>query len=325
VIVVIVRTPRRLHLGIIDPTGSLGRKFGSIGVALEGGYDIKVTPAGSLTIEADKEDREVIEKIVKELNLEYETGLDYYIEVRKSIPRHIGLGSTTQLTLAIASAILRIAKKDIPIEEVAFSLKRARESGAGLYIFKFGGFVVDGGVKDTYPPLIMRHDFPENWAFILVIPKVKRGLSEEEEEGIMFGSNFGNVNIAKEITYRLMLGLVPSLIEKNIEKFGRFLTDIQELVGKHFATFQGGTFREDIKTVVEILKETTYGAGQSSWGPTVYGLIRKEEYNSVRVKVADLLDDYGIKAEIELGIPRNKGAEVLGENLFLERLISGVK
>ncbi|CAB49927.1 beta-ribofuranosylaminobenzene 5'-phosphate synthase family protein [Pyrococcus abyssi] len=321
----IVRTPRRLHLGMIDPTGSLGRRFGSIGVALEGGYEIKVTPAGSLTIEADEEDRKVIERVVKELNLKYETGLDYYIEVRRSIPRHIGLGSTTQLTLAIASAILRIAKKEVPIEDVAFSLGRSRESGASLYVFKYGGLVIDGGVKDKYPPLVMRHEFPENWAFLLVIPKVKRGLSEEEEKDIMFGSNFGKVEIAKEISHRLLLGLIPALVERDIESFGRFLSEIQELVGSHFSTFQGGTFREDIGIIVEILKELTYGAGQSSWGPTVYGLIKKEEFNLVKTKVIDSLNDYGIKAEVELGIPRNKGAEIVGENLFLERLISGVK
>ncbi|AEC52610.1 hypothetical protein PNA2_1695 [Pyrococcus sp. NA2] len=320
----IVRTPKRLHLGIVDPTGSLGRKFGSIGVALEGGYEIKVTPAGSLSIEANEEDRKVIEKVIKELNIKYETGFEYCIEVRKSIPRHVGLGSTTQLTLALASAILKISKKEVSIEEIAMSLGRAKESGAGLYVFKHGGFVVDGGIKEGIPPLVIRHEFPEEWAFILVIPELKRGLSEDEEEGIM-SSNFGSVEVAKEISYKLLFGLVPALVERDIVGFGRFLTEIQELVGKHFSSFQGGTYREDIALIVEELKEITYGAGQSSWGPTVYGVIRREDFNSVRVKLLDFLDDHGIKAKIELGLPRNRGAEIVGENLFLERLISGVK
>ena len=121
----IVRTPKRLHLGIIDPSGDLGRKFGSIGLALDEGYEIKITPAGGLSIEANEEDRKIIEKVVEEINLHYEIGVDFHIEVRRSIPRHVGLGSTTQLALGIASGILKLAKKDVPIEEVAKVLGRA--------------------------------------------------------------------------------------------------------------------------------------------------------------------------------------------------------
>ncbi|RLF87091.1 GHMP kinase [Thermococci archaeon] len=320
----IVRTPKRLHLGIIDPSGDLGRKFGSIGLALDEGYEIKITPAGGLSIEANEEDRKIIEKVVEEINLHYEIGVDFHIEVRRSIPRHVGLGSTTQLALGIASGILKLAKKDVPIEEVAKVLGRAKESGAGLYTFKYGGLVIDGGVRDSIPPLIIRHEFPEDWAFILVIPRMKRGLSEEEENEILT-EKFGDPQAGREITYRIIFGLLPALVERNIKEFGRNLSEIQMLVGKHFSAFQGGTFREDIRMIVDELNRITYGAGQSSWGPTVYGLIRREEFTKVKAKLLDFLKDQGIKAEVELGVPRNKGAEVLGENLFLERLISGVR
>ncbi|AAL81027.1 GHMP kinase [Pyrococcus furiosus DSM 3638] len=319
----LVITPRRLHLGIIDPTGSLGRRFGSLGVALEGGYEIRITPADSLKIEAEKEDKETIKETIEKLNFEYDTGFGFYIEVRKSIPRHIGLGSTTQLTLGIAMGILKLLHKDVPVEEVAKILGRGKNSGVGIYAFKYGGFVVDGGVKDSVPPLLVRKDFPEDWAFLLVIPQVKRGFDEKEEQKIM-EKPFGSASIAKEISYRILLGLLPALAEKNIEEFGRYLSTIQTLVGSSFSDFQGGEFREDIRLIVEFLNEITYGAGQSSWGPTVYGLIKRAEYQRVASRVAEFLDEQGIKAKIELGIPRNRGAEVKGESLFLERLIKSV-
>lgn len=319
----LVITPRRLHLGMIDPTGSLGRRFGSLGVALEGGYEIRITPADNLKIEAEKEDKETIEETIEKLNFKYDTGFGFYVEVRKSIPRHVGLGSTTQLTLGVAMGILKLLHKDVPVEEVAKTLGRGKNSGAGIYAFKYGGFVVDGGVKDSIPPLIIRKDFPEDWAFLLVIPQVKRGFDEREEKGIM-GRRFGNASVAKEISYRILLGLLPALAERNIEEFGKYLSSIQALVGSHFSDFQGGEFREDIKLIVEFLDKVTYGAGQSSWGPTVYGVIRKADFQRVAPEVADFLDDHGIKAKMELGIPRNRGAEVKGENLFLERLIKSV-
>jgi len=319
----IIRTPRRLHLGLIDPTGSLGRRFGSIGVALENGYELKVLPGERLEIRAEGEDRETIKRVIERMNSAFGTGIGYTVEVRKSIPRHVGLGSTTQLSLAVGTAIARLSNVNVPIEKLAQVLGRGKNSGAGIYAFSTGGFVVDGGVRDGVPPLIIRENFPDEWAFLLVIPKVKPGLDEEEEKPIM-KKTFGDVNAAMEISYRVLLGLLPSLKERNIEAFGEHLSAIQRLVGRHFSEFQGGEFREDVRLILEWLSGNTYGTGQSSWGPTVYGLILKSEFQRLSVEINDYLLEHGLKARVELGLPRNRGAEVVQENTFLERLIRSV-
>ncbi len=319
----IIRTPKRLHLGLIDPTGYLGRRFGSLGVALEGGYEIKVLPSESLEIRANGEDVETIKKAVAKMNLAFGTGTGYLIEVRKAIPRHIGLGSTTQLSLAVGTAIAKLNGLSASIEELGRVLGRGKNSGAGIYAFAYGGFVLDGGVKGEVPPLIFRGDFPEEWAFLLVIPETRPGFNEEEEKPIM-GEKFGDVNVAMEISHRILLGLLPALKEKNIKAFGKHLSAIQTLVGKHFAEFQGGEFREDVRLILEWLMKHTYGAGQSSWGPTVYGLILREEFQKLSAELSDYLREHGIKAKVELGLPRNIGAEVVSENAFLERLIRSV-
>ncbi|WP_457742143.1 beta-ribofuranosylaminobenzene 5'-phosphate synthase family protein [Thermococcus sp.] len=319
----IIRTPKRLHLGLIDPTGSLGRRFGSIGVALEGGYEIKVLPTDKLEVKAEGEDVETIKKAIERMNSAFGTGTGYLVEVRKGIPRHVGLGSTTQLSLAVGVAIAKLNNLSVPIEKLAQVLGRGKNSGAGIYSFAYGGFVLDGGVKERIPPLILREDFPKEWAFLVVIPETKPGLDEKEEKPIMEGP-FGDVGVAMEISHRLLLGLLPALKERNVKAFGENLSAIQKLVGRHFSEFQGGEFREDVGLILDWLEKKTYGTGQSSWGPAVYGLILKAKFQRLSAEITDYLREHGIKARVELGLPRNRGAEIVSENAFLERLIREV-
>jgi len=319
----IVRTPRRLHLGLIDPSAAMGRRFGSLGIAIEGGYEIKVMESDCLEIRAEGEDRATVERTVKRMNLKYGTGVNFLIEVRRSVPRHVGFGSTTQLTLGVAAGIAKLRNIRDPIEQIAGELGRGRNSGAGIYTFKYGGFVIDGGVKSGVPPLIFRDEFPEGWAFLIVIPERRAGLDEEEEKPIM-EAVVGRTDVAMEISYRILLGLLPALKERNIRTFGEHLSAIQRLVGRHFEPYQDGEFRRDVLDVLEFLRAKTYGAGQSSWGPTVYGLIMEGGFPSLKAELTDYLRERGIKASIELGKPRDSGAEVVSENAFLERIMKSV-
>ncbi|ASJ02730.1 GHMP kinase [Thermococcus profundus] len=320
----IIRTPKRLHLGLIDPSGELGRRFGAMGVALSGGYEVKVTPSDELRINAPKEDEETIVEVLKAMNGAFETGTGYSIEVLRALPRHVGLGSTTQLSLAVGTAVAKLNGLKVSTERIAEVLGRGRNSGAGIYTFKSGGLVIDGGVSGrNVPPLIVRHDFPESWAFLLVTPELKPGFDEREEQPIM-SSVGGDPLAAREISHRILLGLLPALIERNIRDFGRHLTAIQRLVGRHFGSHQGGEFREDVKPIIDFLTEKTYGYGQSSWGPTVYGLILRDGGEELAEEARDYLREHGIKGSVEVGMPQNTGAEVVNENAFLERLIKSV-
>lgn len=320
----IIETPKRLHLGLIDPSASVGRRFGALGVALEGGYRINLTPHDELkVICAEKEDRETITFVVAKMNEHFRTGFNYRIEVERAIPRHVGLGSTTQLCLGVGMGISKLNNLHLSVEELAAILGRGKNSGAGVYTFKYGGLVIDGGVRGSIPPLIVREEFPENWAFLLVIPEIKRGFDEEEEKPVMEGLS-GKPEIAGEISHHILLGLLPALKEVDIKSFGTHLSEIQRLVGGHFEKYQGGEFREDVSLLLEFMRENTYGWGQSSWGPTVYGLIKKEEYQNLSLKLHEFLRENGIRAKIELGTPRNRGADFMERNAYLMKLINNV-
>ncbi|GAB6102627.1 GHMP kinase [Thermococcus atlanticus] len=305
----IVRTPRRLHLGLIDPSATLGRRFGALGVALEEGYEVDVIRGERLRIAAREEDRDTIRDAIERMDSRFNTGFGYHIKVERAIPRHVGLGSTTQLTLAVGAAIAKINGIDISVEKLAEILGRGKNGGAGVYSFAYGGFIVDGGAKKGVPPMIFREDFPEEWGFLLIIPDVKAGLDEKEEKPIMENIT-GSGKIAMEISHRILLGLLPALKERDIEEFGSHLNAIQRLVGKHFEAYQGGEFREDVRLAIEFLAEKTYGCGQSSWGPTVYGLILREMGAELINEARDYMKEHGIRARIEVGVPRNRGAEI---------------
>ncbi len=306
----LVETPRRLHLGIIDPPGTLGRRFGSLGVAIDDGYLLKIEKNDRMKIIAENEDSRDVFQVLKILDEKLGTGLDYLVEVRRSIERHVGFGSTTQIKLAVGFGVSKINKIEIEVEKLAEMLGRGKNSGVSTYVFKYGGFVVDGGVKYGFPPLIMREELPKDWGFLLIIPELKRGLDEEEEKPIM-KSVYGKPEFAEKIAHRVLLGLIPAIKEKNIEDFGRYLTEIQSLVGKHFEEYQGGEFREDLKLITDFMRRKTYGFGQSSWGPTIYGLIYKSSFESLKVEAEEYLREYGIKGKVELGNPRNFGSRIL--------------
>ena len=72
----------------------------------------------------------------------------------------------------------------------------------------------------------------------------------------------------------LLTALLPGLVAQDIDEFGAALSEIQREIGSMFAARQGGVFHPRAAPVVDALLELGVGAvGQSSWGPTVYGIV----------------------------------------------------
>ena len=76
----------------------------------------------------------------------------------------------------------------------------------------------------------------------------------------------------------MLTALLPALVERDLDEFGAALSRIQRLVGDAFAPVQGGTFHPQAGPLVDaLLRLGAAGAGQSSWGPAVYGLVGSEQ------------------------------------------------
>ncbi len=309
-----IKTPSRLHFGIIDLSNSIGRSYGSAGLAIDGpGYEVLAERSEAMDITGPTKDamlaRKIAEKVIKVYNIPGQVK----IKMLKSIPMHVGLGSTTQMTLAVATAITKLYGLKVSSVELAEKMGRGKNSGIGTYAFTEGGFVVDGGIKEgKFPPLILRHDFPEEWRFVIVTPEVGRRLDEKTEVEL-FKKITASSDAARKICHLLVMKMLPSIVERDPEDFGRALTDVQRLVGKTFSHHQGGLFGSRIAfdIVNRMLKDGVYGAGQSSWGPTVYGLVDGEAHaEELKAITLEFLEGKNYKASVSVVKANNKGARV---------------
>ena len=95
--------PSRLHLGFLDLHGGLGRKYGSIGLTLEEPRTVlTLHRADRLTVTGPGSERAtaMAKRLIDRLQLDDKVE----IIVEEAIPEHAGLGSGTQLALALGAA-----------------------------------------------------------------------------------------------------------------------------------------------------------------------------------------------------------------------------
>lgn len=318
--VVHVKSPARLHFGIIDLGGRLGRRYGSIGVAID---------QPSVKVHAEKSDdvsaicQKGIEISPAEIKDYVNRVIDHFkipggvrIKIEEGIPKHVGLGSTTQTALSVAAAITRLYGVNASTRDLSALLGRGEISGIGTAAFEDGCFIVDGGVKagGGPPPVLLRIGFPEDWFFAVVIPAHKKGLSEREEKRI-FEKISAPPSYAKEISHLLLMKMLPAIAEKNIKNFGDALTVIQTLVGKSFSRYQEGPYHSRISERLArfLLKNGAYGSGQSSWGPTVYGVVEgMGNCKKLKGKAEKFMKEKGFDGYAFCTAANNQGASVKG-------------
>ncbi len=304
---IIISSPARLHFGIINPFRKDLRLYLGAGLAVNRPrVEIVVRKNRELSFRGPRSEevwmklRPLIEKY----------GLRKgEVEIRKTIPKHVGLGSTTQLLLSVAKGLLTVNNIFFDIEEVSSILGIGRVSGVGKYAFQYGGFIVDSGVKGKdSTKLYLRLRFPENWRFIVVIPE-GRGLSEEEENRVFAADEDIPESLIHEASYHLFVEIIPSLIEEDIEGFSMGLEKLQLIVGKMFSRYQGGVFSKNSQIIVDVLKKLgVKGVGQSSWGPAVYGVIPPgENAEEVKTRVSRI-----VNGDVLIVDPDNQGAIMLG-------------
>jgi beta-ribofuranosylaminobenzene 5'-phosphate synthase len=314
---VYVKTPARLHLGLIDLNGDLGRMFGGLGVGIDH-PNVIVEAEQSQGLSIEGQEIELANALANRFFNAYHIQPNVHINVKQAILPHIGLGSGTQLSLAIAVALARLSSVQASVQKLTFVMDRARRTGIGTAIFQHGGFVVDGGKAITendeqakFPPLIYRQPFPNEWCFIVAIPNLIQGLSNSQENHAFDRLTKMQANEVGKICRLTMLKLLPALVDVDIKNFGEALTSIQEVIGGYFAQVQGGKFtRTDVEDTIEFIRKIgVYGVGQSSWGPALYGVIKQEDAKQVLEKVRNYLGK-NTGGEAFIAKANNKGATI---------------
>jgi beta-RFAP synthase len=310
---VVVKTPARLHLGLIDMNGDLGRMFGGLGVGINHpNVIVEAKTAGDLQITVKEVD--MAKALVDRFSSAYHVQPNVYLHVAETITSHVGLGSGTQLSIAVAVALAKVLNVKASVPELAVAMGRAKRTSVGTSIFQWGGFVVDGGKNiktQAYPPLLYRQPFPLEWRFVIAVPNQHKGLSNSEENHAFDKlAVMPSLDVA-QICRLTMLKLLPAIAEHDIECFGDALTKIQVLTGQHFAQAQGGVYSSPVAAeCIEFLKSTgAYGVGQSSWGPALYAVVKQKQAKEVLSKVKAYLRR-GVGGEAFIAKANNRGATI---------------
>ncbi|MFN3475976.1 MAG: beta-ribofuranosylaminobenzene 5'-phosphate synthase family protein [Candidatus Methylomirabilales bacterium] len=319
---VVVTTPSRLHFGLIDLEGSMGRRFGSLGLAIDRPRIVlEASPSRRLRIEGDQDGR--VESFAKRFLEHYRIRGGARIVLHETIPPHEGLGSGTQLALAVASSLAKLFSLETSVRELAKVLGRGKRSGIGVAAFEQGGFIVDGGktldprLLNSPPPVIFRHPFPEDWIFVVVIPETNRGLSGEREEEAFRRLTAPSSKEVGTLCRLLVMKMLPALIEKDPMSFGSALTEIQKIVGRWFRAIQGGTYANQLLTGIlrQMARSGALGVGQSSWGPTVYGLVEgSEKASALEDDLRRFIERKKVEALFSQARANNHGARVVIED-----------
>jgi beta-ribofuranosylaminobenzene 5'-phosphate synthase len=212
------------------------------------------------------------------------------------------------------------------VRDHAPALGRGGRSGVGVATFERGGFVLDAGhptarfTSDrpergewTVPAVAAHHPVPEAWRFLLVLPAVDPGRSDEaEDESMRTVVEDAEGGPADRIAGVLTRRLLPAIAAGSVERFGAAVSTVGRLNGSWYADEQGGVYRPPVGAVVASLEDdpAVFGAGQSSWGPAVYGVTDAERAAEARAAGERALSDAGVGGEVRVVEGRNRGATV---------------
>jgi beta-RFAP synthase len=322
-----VRTCARLHLGLLDHNGDCGRLYGSIGLAVDHPQLLlKARVADDLIIEGGLE-AERIRTYAMRFMEKYGSPRGAHLILDSGIPAHVGLGSGTQIALAVGTALAELAGLRLSVEEIALVTGRGTRSGIGIATFRHGGFVLDGGhriaepaasaeakqpERNQVPPILFRSAVPKDWFFIVCIPGTGQGISGERENNAFSHLPEARPDLVGKVSHLLLMKMLPALVERDIAGFGQAMTGIQQMVGDCFASVQGGRYSNPLsgKIIDYLLGNGAVGAGQSSWGPAVYGLVQgRDPARRLTQKVSIFIRGFG-NGQVLCVQPRNRGAQV---------------
>ncbi len=274
-----VTATARLHFGFLDPSGRSRRPFGSFGLSLDRPRTrLSLERAGSASVAGPEQER--AETYLKAIAASCGVGARYALELAETIPSHAGLGSGTQLALAVGSAVSALEGLDLSPQEIARRLERGARSGIGIFTFELGGAVLDSGPgsNGTPPALVARLPFPPAWRVLLILDAAAKGLAGPSETAAFSAlPDFPEAESA-ELGRRLVDTALPALARSDFGGFCAEVGYLQRVMGAYFAPLQGGPYTS--AAVSEVLAWLAgmglTGIGQSSWGPTGFAFVPSE-------------------------------------------------
>ncbi len=319
---VVVDAPARLHLGFLDPSGSLGRRFASLGMTIEGfGTRVEVGAASSnevrLAVAAGEGTAERLERYLQEMQRDTGRKESLQVTLHRTPPAHSGFGSGTQLALALGGAFCRFHRLEMDTRRIATVLGRGERSGVGLAGFDQGGLLLDGGpgAGGRAAPLLARVAFPDEWRVLLVLDERIDGLCGAAERVAIDRLPPFPRQLAAELCHQVLMRVLPGAIEHAFEPFAEGIGTIQRRIGEYFAPAQGGSMFTSpaVERMLEWIRPRYSAAiGQSSWGPTGFALMPSAAAAECAISEARSAGVVDPALRVLIVCGRNRGARLSG-------------
>jgi beta-ribofuranosylaminobenzene 5'-phosphate synthase len=317
-----VRTPSRLHLGMFSFGDEQVRSYGGVGVMVDRpGIHLRMKPATEIAAQGLLADRAVW--FAKDAARHWDFAADegVAIEVTSAPREHVGLGSGTQLGLAVAAGMWHLWRRTAsdPQEEYFFdrsevvdyadAVARGKRSCVGIHGFTRGGLIVEAGrhtgdkakkSPTRLSPMVARVRLPSAWRCVVLVQKDAVGFWGEAERKAFASLPPVPREISSELARIALLDMLPAVSEGSYEGFCDALCAYGTLAGKPFeAASSTLPHAEAIADLIELLRELgVRGAAQSSWGPAVMGCCKTLEQAGdlleqlERLKIRDQFDTW---------------------------------
>lgn len=271
------------------------------------------------------------------------------IEVLAAPAAHVGLGSGTQLGLAVAAGMRHLFRPGAepppavphPLQadpgpsehDVLFDLRdalelarvvgRGRRSCVGVYGFSRGGLIVEAGriVRDgpatdddatrDFSPMVSRARLPSAWRCVLLIARDAVGLSGDAERSAFMRLPPVPAEVTAELSRIAVLEMLPAAVEGKFIEFS--------LAVRKYGALAGSPFEPESRNLphagataglIELLGELGFpGSTQSSWGPVVMACCESLEKAGGLI---DRLEALGLDEHHDMVIARfdNEGASL---------------
>ncbi len=312
-----IKTPSRIHITLIDLNGSIGRIDGGVGLTLQNPFvEIVAEEDDEVVVEGECLNLDRFKTIAKILSDRFGKGIR--IEVLSDYKAHVGLGSGTQISLAVATAFNEMYGLGFSVRELAHIVERGGTSGIGVAAFEMGGFIVDGGhskreKSDFLPssaskakpaPVIARHEFPD-WDIVVAVPDLT-GFYGIKEINLFKDVCPIPLDEVRELCHLILMKLLPAVVEEDLDEFGDAIWRIQHL---GFKKAEIDRYGDLIRNALDYVGNFTKATGMSSTGPAIYA-ITDSNARCIAKDIELFFEDREIGCETLITRAKNSGAEI---------------
>jgi len=310
-----ITTPSRLHFGLLRFGQDRGPSYGGLGMMLaKPRIAVELQKSDQWHVAGPMADRALAyaRNVLQKWQLPPFTAFD--IRVLEAPLSHAGLGSGTQLALAVAYGIRSVT--ELPackISELVDAVGRGRRSAVGSHGFDQGGILWETGYQpgQSLSPLACRMSVPDVWRVLLITPNHPPGLHGASEATAFDRLPPISEEIACQLERLAEDQVLPAIEQVDFDRFAASIFQYGHLAGRSFSSIQGGPYASpQIAACIDRLRHIgIQGVGQSSWGPTIFAFCMNQDAAEELAERLPQFEEF-TGANLSITPPDNQGAAI---------------